>query len=41
LERLHRFFKFILGSYNIHKIKNILIININLLFSKKLLFKKM
>jgi len=41
LEGLHEFFKSNLSSYNILKIKNILIISINLSFSKKLLFQKM
>jgi len=40
LEGLHEFFKFNLYSYSIIKIKNILIININLSFSKKLLSQK-
>ena len=38
---LHEFFKFNVCSYNILKIKNILIISINLSFSKKLLLHKM
>jgi len=37
LEGLHQFFKFNICSYNILKIKNILIISINLSFFKKLL----
>jgi len=41
LEGLHEFFKFNICSYNILKIKNILIISINLSFFKKLLFQKM
>ena len=40
LKGLHQFFKFNL-CYKISKIKNILIININLSFSKKTLFQKM
>jgi len=41
LKGLYEFFKFNLCSYNILKIKNILIININLSFFKNLLFQKM
>ena len=39
LEDLYKFFKFSMYCYNIFKIKNILIININLSFSKKVLLK--
>jgi len=41
LEGLYEFFKFNLCCYNILKIKNIIIININLSFFKKLIFQKM
>jgi len=41
LEGLHEFFKFNLYSYDILKIKNILIIRVNLSFSKKIPFQKM
>ena len=40
-ENLYEFFKFNLCSYNILKIKNILIISINLSLFKKILFQKM
>ena len=41
MEGLYEFFKFNLRCYSILKIKNILIISINLSFSKNILFKKM
>jgi len=41
LENLYELFKFNLCCYNILKIKNILIISINLPVSKKILFQKM
>jgi len=41
LEDLYEFFKINLCCYNILKIKNILIISINLSFSKNVLFDKM
>jgi len=41
LEGLYKFFKINLYGYNILKIKNILIISINLSFSKDILFEKM
>jgi len=41
LEGLYELFKFNLSFYNILKIKNIIIININLSFSNNLLFQKM
>ena len=41
LEDLYEFFKFNLFSYSILKIKNILIISINLSLFKKILFQKM
>ena len=37
---LHEFFKFYLCSYNILRIKNILIISVNLSFSKKITLSK-
>jgi len=40
LEGLYEFFKFNLYSYNILKIKNIVIISINISLSKKLQFQK-
>jgi len=40
LDGLYEFFKFNLCSYNILKIKNILIISVKLSFSNKLLFQK-
>jgi len=41
LKGLYEFFKYNLCYYNILKIKNIVIISINLSFSSKLLFQKM
>jgi len=41
LEGLYEFFKFNLCCYNILEIKNVLIISINLSFSKKYSFQKM
>jgi len=38
---LYEFFKFNICCYNILKIKNILIININLLLSKNIIFQNM
>jgi len=40
-EGLYEFFKFNLSCYKILKIKNILIISINLSFANKILFQKM
>jgi len=40
MEDLYKIFKFNLCQYNIRKIKNILIINIDESFSKTILFQK-